>query len=55
MKELGLDKGENPSPKNKRPSCGAKTRTGGQCQMKVVPGKRRCRLYGGLSTGPKRR
>lgn len=55
LEELGLDEGENPSAKNKRPSCGAKTRTGGQCQMKVVPGKRRCRLFAGLSTGPKRR
>ncbi len=40
-------------PKKIRPRCGAKTRTGGECQATVVPGKRRCRLHGGLSTGPK--
>jgi len=32
--------------------CGAKTRIGSPCQMKPVPGARRCRLHGGLSTGP---
>lgn len=36
-----------------RPLCGARTRAGGACAAKVVPGKRRCRLHGGLSTGPK--
>lgn len=36
-----------------QPRCGAKTRAGGLCQMRVVSGKRRCRLHGGLSTGPK--
>jgi hypothetical protein len=33
--------------------CGAKTRAGTPCLMKPVGGKRRCRLHGGLSTGPK--
>ena len=33
--------------------CGAKTRAGGACLMRPVAGKRRCRLHGGLSTGPK--
>ena len=33
--------------------CEARTRSGGSCQMKVVTGKKRCRLHGGLSTGPK--
>ena len=37
----------------KRPRCGAKTRAGGTCKAKVVDGKRRCRMHGGLSTGPK--
>lgn len=32
--------------------CGAKTRKGSPCQMKPQPGKRRCALHGGLSTGP---
>jgi hypothetical protein len=34
--------------------CGARTRKRTPCQMKVVPGKARCRLHGGLNTGPKR-
>lgn len=34
--------------------CGARTRSSGRpCQMPAVHGKRRCRLHGGLSTGPK--
>lgn len=33
--------------------CGAKCRNGCACRMRVVPGKRRCRLHGGLSRGPK--
>jgi hypothetical protein len=31
---------------------GAKTRRGTECQCPALPGKRRCRLHGGLSTGP---
>jgi hypothetical protein len=38
---------------SKRPRCGAKTRAGAPCLMRPVAGKRRCRLHGGLSTGPK--
>jgi hypothetical protein len=33
--------------------CGAKNRRGEPCQKPPVPGKKRCRLHGGLSTGPK--
>jgi hypothetical protein len=34
--------------------CGAHARTTGQpCRAPRVPGKRRCRMHGGLSTGPK--
>ena len=33
--------------------CGAKTRSGGPCAKFAMEGKRRCRLHGGLSTGPK--
>lgn len=40
-------------PRRQRPICGAKTRSGGACAMRVEPGKHRCRLHGGLSTGPK--
>ena len=33
--------------------CGARTRSGAPCAKFPVEGKRRCRLHGGLSTGPK--
>lgn len=38
-----------------RKRCGARTRSrnGAPCQCKVVPGRTRCRLHGGLSTGPR--
>jgi hypothetical protein len=35
------------------PRCGARTRKGGKCQCKPLPGKRRCKFHGGLSTGAK--
>lgn len=34
------------------PRCGAKRRDGGRCQAPAMPNGR-CRLHGGLSTGPK--
>jgi hypothetical protein len=36
-----------------RPECGAKTRVGGSCRVRVELGRSRCRFHGGLSTGPK--
>ena len=44
--------------KQNRPFCGAKCRDGHLCQARVVVTqngivKRRCRMHGGLSTGPK--
>ena len=33
--------------------CGAKTRSGHPCRKPALKRKRRCRLHGGLSTGPK--
>jgi hypothetical protein len=36
-----------------QPVCGAKTRAGRPCRMRVEFGKARCRFHGGLSTGPK--
>ena len=33
--------------------CGAKTRSGKPCEKFPLVHKRRCRLHGGLSTGPK--
>ena len=35
------------------PLCSAKTRSGKPCEKFPLAGKRRCRLHGGLSTGPK--
>ena len=34
------------------PSCGAKTRKGTPCKITTVWGNGRCKLHGGLSTGP---
>ncbi len=33
--------------------CGAKTRQGTPCRMRPMPWSKRCRLHGGLSTGPR--
>ena len=53
MAELGLAGDGSPLARRDRPSCGARTRKGAPCQAQVVPGKRRCRMHGGLSTGPR--
>lgn len=37
----------------RRVLCGAKTRKGTSCQNKSEPGRKRCKLHGGMSTGPK--
>ena len=42
-----------PNRRKGRLLCGAKTRAGGCCQVRVEPGKTRCRFHGGKSTGPK--
>jgi hypothetical protein len=31
--------------------CGARTKTGMPCQRPPIPGRKRCRLHGGLSPG----
>lgn len=36
-----------------RPMCGAKTRKGTPCKARPIPGRARCKLHGGCSTGPK--
>lgn len=36
-----------------RARCKARTRIGTHCKALSVPGRRRCKLHGGLSTGPK--
>lgn len=48
------------TPRSQRPRCGARTRTGGECQARAVwchetdsPRNGRCRNHGGLSTGPR--
>lgn len=33
--------------------CGARTRAGHRCRAMPMIGKRRCRLHGGKSTGPR--
>jgi hypothetical protein len=40
-------------PKRERPRCGARTRAGETCKAPALPEKERCRMHGGLSTGPK--
>ena len=40
-------------PKRPLQSCGARTRRGTACQKPPLAGKTKCRLHGGLSTGPK--
>jgi hypothetical protein len=37
-----------------RSKCGARTRTGAICMERPLPGRGRCRLHGGLSTGAPR-
>ena len=46
--------------KEERPRCGARTRAGGRCQARALwhpgelaPRNGRCRMHGGLSTGPR--
>lgn len=48
------------TPKGERPLCGARTRSGQPCRARAVwnrdlnrPANGRCRMHGGLSTGPK--
>jgi transcriptional regulator with XRE-family HTH domain len=37
----------------RRVPCGAVTRKGVPCRMLSVPGRKRCKLHGGMSTGPR--
>jgi hypothetical protein len=48
-----LRNGNPPGDPSKAPRCGAKTRRGTPCQGPAVHGKRRCRMHGGTSTGPR--
>jgi hypothetical protein len=47
-----LKNGNRPGDFAKASRCGAKTRRGTLCQCRAMPNGR-CRLHGGLSTGPK--
>lgn len=51
--KYGLAADGAPLPYKERPDCRAFARNGSLCRNKVVPGKRRCRLHGGASKGPK--
>nr|WP_277817052.1 HGGxSTG domain-containing protein [Tabrizicola sp. SY72] len=53
MRARGLADDGRALPVRLRPCCGARTRRGRACSRKVVPGRFRCRLHGGLSTGPR--
>ncbi|MEQ1956417.1 HGGxSTG domain-containing protein [Mesorhizobium sp. CN2-181] len=53
MAEVGLLGTGEVVRKPQRARCGAKTRSGGECRMAVISGKHRCRMHGGLSSGPK--
>ena len=48
-----LRHGNAPGDFSRAPRCGAKTRRGTPCQCPAMRNRRRCRLHGGLSTGPK--
>ncbi|WP_370738609.1 HGGxSTG domain-containing protein [Maliponia aquimaris] len=44
---------EEDAEKPRQTVCGARTREGGQCRTLSVPGRTRCPIHGGKSTGPK--
>jgi hypothetical protein len=48
-----LKNGNPPGDFSKARRCGAKTRRGTLCRCPAMRDRRRCRLHGGLSTGPK--
>ncbi len=43
----------NISQKDVKDICGARTRNSRGCHKPPIKGKKRCRLHGGLSTGPR--
>lgn len=58
LKRLFRELDEGPKPQNarrkrNRPLCLATRRDGGQCNAHVIKGRMRCRMHGGLSTGPR--
>jgi hypothetical protein len=53
MVARGLDDDGQALPYKDRPACGALIRIGAMCANRVVPGKTKCHMHGGKSTGPK--
>jgi hypothetical protein len=53
LAELRLVGDGSPLRRKDRPRCGARTRKGALCLVRVEPGKRRFRFHGGFSTGPR--
>lgn len=49
----GIRHGQAYAPVECNGKCGAKTRAGTACKRSPAPNAKRCRLHGGLSTGPK--
>ena len=43
----------NDTEQNDTKRCAAKTRSGAPCQKHPIAGRTRCRLHGGMSTGPR--
>ena len=48
-----LRNGNPPGDPDLAARCGARTRAGTACRAPALRGRRRCRLHGGLSTGPR--
>ena len=48
-----LKHGNPPGDPSQAPRCGARTRKDQPCRAPAVRGKRRCRMHGGRSTGPR--
>jgi hypothetical protein len=48
-----LRNANQPGDPNSAPRCGAKTRSGTPCRGPAMRGKKRCKLHGGKSTGPR--
>ena len=53
MVARGLNDEGQPLPYGSRPKCGALIRIGAMCANRVIPGKTKCHMHGGKSTGPK--
>lgn len=53
MVACGLNDDGKALPYQDRPACGAQIRIGAMCANRVIPGKTKCHLHGGKSTGPK--